>query len=129
MNTKHPNIKFNFEHDHNNTFSFLDVKLCCENNKVTTSVHRKPTFSGVFTSFKSFIPTVQKLCLVYTLLYRWFNITSSFEKFHNEINALTLIFKLNGYAIQLIDRCINGFFKKFMKLKPFKILSIKNSYS
>ena len=69
MNTKHPNIKFNFEHDHNNTFSFLDVKLCCENNKVTTSVHRKPTFSGVFTSFKSFIPTVQKLCLVYTLLF------------------------------------------------------------
>ena len=33
MNTKHPNIKFTFEHEHNNSFSFLDVKICCENDK------------------------------------------------------------------------------------------------
>ena len=88
MNTKHPNIKFTFEHELNNTFSFLDVKISRENNKLTTSVYRKPTFSGVFTNFKSFIPTFQKFGLVYTLLHRCFNITSSYEKFHNEINAL-----------------------------------------
>ena len=79
MNTKHPNVKFTFEHEHNNSFSFLDVKICCENNKFTTSVHREPTFSGVFTNFKSFIPTVYKFSLVYTLLHRSFNITSSRE--------------------------------------------------
>ena len=56
MNTKHPNIKFTFEHEHNNSFSFLYVKICRENNKLTTSVNRKPTFSGVFTNSKSFIP-------------------------------------------------------------------------
>ena len=68
MNTKHLSIKFTFEHEHNNAFSFLDVKICRENNKLTTSVYRKPTFSGVFTNFKSFIPTVQKFSLVYILL-------------------------------------------------------------
>ena len=57
MNTKHLNIKFTFEHEHNSSFSFLDVKMCRENNKLTTSVYRKPTFSGVFTNFKSFIPS------------------------------------------------------------------------
>ena len=65
MNTKHPNIKFTFEHEHNNSFAFIVVKICQENNKVTTSVYRKPTFCGVFTNFKSFIPTVYKFGLVY----------------------------------------------------------------
>ena len=61
MNTKHTNIKFTFEHEHNNSFSFLCVKTCRENNKLTTSVYRKPNFSGVFTNFKNFIPTVYEL--------------------------------------------------------------------
>ena len=51
MNTKDPKIKFTFEHEHNNFFSFLSVKICRENNKLTTSVYRKITFSGVFTKF------------------------------------------------------------------------------
>ena len=81
MNTKHPNIKCTFEHEHNNTFSFLDVKIFGENNKLTTSVYGKPTFSGVFTNFKIFIPTVQKFGLVYTILFRSYNITSLMKNF------------------------------------------------
>ena len=68
--------------------------MCPENNKLTTFVYRKPTFSGVLTNFKSFIPTVYKFGLVYTFLHRCCNITSSNEKFHNEINALKQILKL-----------------------------------
>ena len=48
MNQQHPKIKFTFEVEKNNNFSFLDVKLCRENNKFTTFVFRKPTFSRVF---------------------------------------------------------------------------------
>ena len=117
MNTKHPNIKFTFEHQHNNYFSFLDVKICQENNKLITFVYRKPTFSGVFTNFKSFIPTVYKFGLVYTLLQRCFNITSSYEKFLNEINALKQILKLNRYPTQFIDRCIKQFLQKLYVTK------------
>ena len=51
MNHQHPNIKFTFEVEKNNNFSFLDVKICRENIKFITSVFRKPTFSGVFTKF------------------------------------------------------------------------------
>ena len=57
MNHQYPNIKFTFEVEKNNNFSFLDIKICRENNKFTTSVFRKPTFSGVFTNFDSFIQT------------------------------------------------------------------------
>ena len=120
MNTKHQNIKLTFEHKHNNSFSFLDVKICRESNKLTTSVYRKPTFSRVFTNFKCFIPTVYKFCLVYTLLHRCFNITFSYEKFHNEINALKQILKLNGYPAQFIDRCIKQFHQKLYVTKAIQ---------
>ena len=120
MNKKHPNIKFTFKHEHNNSFSFLDVKKCRENNKITTSVYRKPTFSGVFTNFKSFITTVYKFGLVYTLLHRCFNITPSYEKFRYEINALKQILKLNGYPTQFIDRCIKHFLQKLYVTKAIQ---------
>ena len=113
-------MNITFEHEHNNTFSFLGVKICRENNKLKTSAYREPTFSGVFTNFKSFIPTVQKFGLVYTLLHRCFNITSSYEKLHNEINALKQIFKLNGYPIQFIDRCIKQFLQKLYITKAIQ---------
>ena len=50
--------------------------------------------------------------LVYTLLHFCFNITSLFEKFHNEINALKQIFELNGYPIQFIGWYIKQFLQK-----------------
>ena len=120
MDTKHPNIKFTFEHEHNNTFLFLDVKKYCENNKLTTSVYRKATFSGIFTNIKRFIPTVHKFGLGYTLLHRCFNIISSYQKFNNKINALKQIFKLNVYPIQFIDRFIKQFLQKFYVTKVFQ---------
>ena len=68
MNHQHPNIKFTFEVEKND-FSFLDVKICRENNKFTTSVFRKPTFSGVFTNFDSFTLISYKHGLVNTLMF------------------------------------------------------------
>ena len=63
MNTKHPNTKFTFEYKVNNS-SFLDVKISRKNNKLTISLYKKPTSSGVLTNSKSFIPTCQKFDLV-----------------------------------------------------------------
>ena len=48
-------IKYTSEIEMNISLSFLDIKIVRENNKFTTSVDHKPTFSGVFTNFESFI--------------------------------------------------------------------------
>ena len=93
------------------------MSKCRENNKLTTSVYRKPHFCKVFTNFKSFILTVYKFDLVYTLLHRCFKTSFSYEKFHNETNALKQIFKLNRYSIQFIDRCIKHFLQKIYVTK------------
>ena len=69
LNFQHANIKFTSEIEMNNSLSFLDIKIVRENNKFTTSVCHKPTFSGVLTNFESFIPNSYKYVLIFTLLY------------------------------------------------------------
>ena len=55
-----------------NRMSFLDVQIIREDKTFTTSVYRKPTFSGVYTHFDSFLPFTYKFGTVYTLAYRYF---------------------------------------------------------
>ena len=56
MNTCHTKMKFTFEKEQNECFNFLDVKGIRENNVSTTSVYGKPSFSGVYTHFDSYMP-------------------------------------------------------------------------
>ena len=67
MSKRHKNIKFSFETEKDNSFSFLDVKICREKDKFTTNVFRKDTFSGIYTNFSSFVALEHKFGLVYTL--------------------------------------------------------------
>ena len=69
MNHQHPNTKFTFEVEQNNSFSFLDAQMCGENKKSTTPAFRKPTFSGACTSFDSFTHTPCTHGLVNTLIF------------------------------------------------------------
>ena len=69
MNKRHKNIKFWFETEKDHSFSFLDVKICREKDKFTTSVFRKDMFSGVYTNFSSFVALKHKFGLVHTLLH------------------------------------------------------------
>lgn len=112
MNSRHASLKFTFETEKDGVFSFLDIKISRSNNSFSTSVYRKPTFSGVFTNYKSFIFDTYKLNLVFTLLYRCFNICSDMALFHIEIEKLKSIFKRNGYPSKIIDRCIKQFLYK-----------------
>ena len=88
MNKRRKNNKFSFETEKDHSFSFLDVKICREKDKLTTSVFRKDTFSGVYTNFSSFVALKHKFGLVYTPLHRIFTIVSDFLKFHFEVETL-----------------------------------------
>ena len=48
--------------------SFLDVEVIREQAKFTTTIYRKPTFSVVYSNFESFLPSVYKFGVVYTLV-------------------------------------------------------------
>ena len=92
FNTRHPNMSFSFEQEKNGKLSFLDVEVSREKGKFVTTVYRKPTFSGVYTHFESFLPTVYKFGMGYTLVYRCFKICSDWTKFHEELSFLKQVF-------------------------------------
>ena len=54
LNNQHQNIAFTIETEQNQKLPFLDVVITRSNNKIRTSVYRKPTFSGQGLSFFSF---------------------------------------------------------------------------
>ena len=82
-------------------------------DKITTSVYRKPTFSGIYTHFDSFLPSSNKIGLLHALLYGCFRICSDWTKFHLELVKLTDVFKNNGYP----ENFINNYFKVFLDNK------------
>ena len=54
--------------------SYLVVKISQENGKFVATVYSKPTFRGVYTHFKTFLPSIHKCGIMYILVYRWFTL-------------------------------------------------------
>ena len=118
LSSKHPRINFSIEKEKDSCLPFLDVNIFRENEKFTTNVYRKNTFSGVYTNFKSFIPETYKIGLIKSLLFRCFSLCSDFIKFHHEIDKLKIILYKNSYPRDLIDKCIKEFLDKIQTPKP-----------
>ena len=109
LNSHHLNISLTIENEKDNRMSFLDVNIIREKDKFTTSVYCKPTFSGIYTHFDSFLPSRIKISLLHTLLYRCFRICSDWTKFHLELVKLTDVFKNNDYLENFINNCFKVF--------------------
>ena len=106
LNQQHPNMKFTCEEEKDKQLSFLDILIKRDNNKFSTSLYRKETFSGVYSNFHSFMSSSYKKGLIFTLLHRIFVITSSYEILHEEICKLKNILLKNAFPLFLIDQCV-----------------------
>ena len=118
LNNKHPSIKFTVEHEQNDTLNFLDVKLQRNGIKFSSSVHRKPTFTGLGTSFFSFCCNRFKINVIQTLLNRAYNICSSALSFQQEITFLKNFFFNNGYPKTLVENQTENFMSKKLDFMP-----------
>ena len=103
-------MSFSTETERKNKLSFLDVEIIRKQGKFTTTVNRKPFFSGVYSNPESFLPSVYKFGMEYTLVYRSFCICSIRTQLHTGLTFLKGTFRGNGYPENFIDNC----FKKFL---------------
>ena len=94
LDKQHKNKKFTSQIDENGSLSFLHIKISCENIKFVTSVYHQPTFSGVFTDFKSFMQDIYKRGLVKILLHKSLRLCSNYKNFHWKIETLKSILKI-----------------------------------
>ncbi|XP_057292667.1 uncharacterized protein LOC130621400 [Hydractinia symbiolongicarpus] len=109
INSRHQNIKFTFEEECDKVLPFLDVCVMREGDSFVTNVYRKPTFSGVYTNFSSFIPMENKHGLIFSLLYRFYHLCSDLNKFHVEISQLKTILGRNVYPSKVFEFCLRSF--------------------
>ena len=112
LNSQHTNISFTCEIENDGKLPFLDILIERTTHGFSTSVYRKPTFTGLFTNFDSFIPFSFKRGLIYTLLDRYFKICSSYYLFHAEVVKLKTFLINNGYPKNFLDRCTCSFLNR-----------------
>ena len=115
INSLHPNIQFTMEAEQEECLSFLDISVNRTNNKFSTGVYRKSTFTGLGLNFYSFCPFRFKLNACKTLLYRAYNICSDWARFHSEITFLTEYFTKNCYPSSVLSGSIKKFLDNIFK--------------
>ena len=130
INSRHESMSFTFELEENGKLPFLDVLVTRIDGAFYTSLYRKPTFSGLYTHFQSYMPDTYKKGLIYTLLHRAFTLCNSWKTFDEEVNFLKEIFVKNSYPTHFVDKCVKIFLdkvfipKEYYPTVPKKELSI-----
>ena len=108
MNEQSPCIKFTMEEEHNDQLPFLDVLVTRNpNGSISTTIYRKPTFSGLYLRWDSFMPKQYKRGLVNSLTHRAWKICSTYHSLHLELEFIKSVLQANGYPINFIESCMN----------------------
>ena len=118
LNLQHPNISFSSELEKDGRLPFLDIEVTRSNGRFSTSVYRKPTFTGLFTNFHSFVPLAYKRSLVCCLLHQIFYLCFSYENFHAQLEVVRKLFNLNGFPTHMFDKLIRHFLNNLFDSKP-----------
>ena len=109
LNNKHPKIKFTCDLEQNDKLNFLDVQLLKANNKIHTSIYRKPTFTAVGLNWFDGGPINFKINSIKTLLNRAYNLTSNYFSFDKEVNDLLTYFTKNLYPKTMFYKILKDF--------------------
>ena len=78
--------------------------------KFNTSVCGKPTFTGLFTNFHVLLNVL--------LIHRIFNLCTSYENFHIQLEVVRNLFKLNGFPSHMFKWVVRRFFDNTFHPKP-----------
>ena len=105
LNSVHPFLRFTHEKESNHSLPFLDVLVERRDSEFSTSVYRKPTFTGQYLRWNSFSPHKRKINLICTLVHRAFMICSK-GKLVPELDKVLSILLENGYPENLIKSTI-----------------------
>jgi len=112
INSIHKNIVFTNELETNNYLHFLDVLIGKTSTGFIASTYRKPTHTGLYSKWSSFVPLHRKRNLVNSLLRREYDIASSYQLVHTELMNIKRMLSRNGYPNNFLDRCIKQFLKR-----------------
>ena len=103
----------------------MDVLIMRESTgKISTSIYTKPTYSGLYLKFDSFVPKKFKRGLINSLIHRSWKICSSYERFHQEVEFIRSKLAANGYPLNYIDSCVKKYLCRTFESKSHEDLPV-----
>jgi hypothetical protein len=118
FNSQSEQTKFTIELEKDKSLAFLDVLVRRDNdNKITTSVYRKPTESGLCLQYDSNHPKPVKNGVVNNLLHRASTHCHDELEYKKEVEKVKLILINNKYPESLINSIIKARERKHTKKK------------
>ena len=106
INRWHPNLQFTVEFEPNKSIAFLDVLVTQEEEKLTTSLYRKPTHTRLYLLWDSSQNRRYKIGLIKTLVILTYCTCSRKEIVNKELDLLRKALINNGYPLHIIRRGI-----------------------
>ena len=89
LNKQHAKFSFTLEAESNGTLPFFNCVISKPNNRLSTSMYRKPTFTRLLSSH--YTNTSRKF-KINTFVHRMYHLFSFFFSFEQEINFLRIFF-------------------------------------
>ena len=110
LNSLHPALQYTCENESAGKFPFLDILIrkkqpIHELVEFTTSIYRKPTYTGQYTRWDSFSSRSQKVNLIKCLTTRALRICST-QHLQEELEQVRTIFLRNSFPAGIIERVI-----------------------
>ena len=107
LNSLHPALRFTLEGEMDGSLPFLDVRVTRTDSGIITSIYRKPTFTGLYTPWDSYSPTIYKINLVRSLTHRILRICST-SVIQKELDTLRSILQKNGYPGHVLQKWVTS---------------------
>ena len=111
-------LKFTYESECNKSLAFLDVKITRKHLTLETTVHTKATSAGECMNYLSIAPDRYKIGVIKTFLHRAFNICSTYQALHSEIDRIKQLLTNNNYPMELIDNEVRKFLNRKFDADP-----------
>ena len=99
----------------NNKFHFLDISMSIgEGGAIETGVYIKPTDTGLYVNFNSYLPDNYKISVIKTLVNRALTHSSCWNSYSTEIERLKQIFINNDYPLKTVENIIKKKMDNFL---------------
>ena len=92
LNCLHPSIRFTAEIAHDGVLPFIGVNCIHSGSSLQTSVHHKPTDTGLLLHFDSEVDQRYKRSLLRTMITRAYRLSSSWRHLHSECEVIRRVF-------------------------------------
>ena len=113
LNSMHESIKFTSEVEKEKSLAYIGLTIERTENKFSTSVYQKPTYTGLGMKFDSFLPINYKRNLILCLVDRAYHICSTYKKFTSQLDVLKLFFVQNYFPVGFVEKNFRHVINKF----------------